>query len=54
MMEGEWKFKGFYPEGCKDLPKESIDSMIFKLDDVNKTNNWFRFKTTINNYETEK
>ena len=46
LIEGEWDFKGYYPEGCKLKPTCFTKKMGFELDrTAGKQESWLHFKT---------
>lgn len=44
-MEGEWKFKGYFPKDCKPMPKCHMDKLNFKINETPDYNGlYWRFK----------
>ena len=45
-LEGEWKFQGYYPPGCKRRPECHTLKMGLSMDDsLKRAGGWFSFKT---------
>jgi hypothetical protein len=45
LFEGEWKFKGYYPDECRQLPDCYVNRLAFQLDKTKDRGNYMCFDT---------